>query len=39
MSTCMDISASPEDPLSDLSIEFPKLTVVDTFARFICADC
>ena len=39
MSTCMDISTSLEDPMSDLSAEFPELTVVDTFAGFTCADC
>ena len=38
MSTYLDISASSEDPLSDLSAKFPKLTVVDTFAEFMCTD-
>ena len=39
MSICMDIFASLENPLSDLSAEFSELTVVDTFAGFTCANC
>ena len=38
VSTCMDISASSEDPLSDLYAAFPYL-VFDDSASFICTEC
>ena len=38
VSICMEISASLEDPLSDLYVAFPYL-VFDDSAGFICTDC
>ena len=38
VSTCMEIFASLEDPLSDLYAAFPYL-VFDDSAGFICTDC
>ena len=38
VSTCMEISASSKDPLSDLYVAFPYL-VFDDSAGFICTDC